>query len=960
MQRVTIVPDAQDQSSWKTYEVEDIRSFLRETLIECSSDATIRIYHGDVAQVCDVTPATDGEFEHLGSLPGPFFIITYPGDPITIIIIAVVVVAAVAMMMLVPPLPTLRSTNSESPNNELSARTNKARPMARIPDIFGQVWSTPDLLAVPYSKFEDHKEVEYAYMCIGRGPYAVAASGSTYDVRDDTTLINDIGGTSCEIYAPDTSPNSGDEPEIRIGGAIGEEVWNVKRFTAVNGQELRAPNDESVSGNSDIWFADPNEIHCETDSGIDFTEFFQSGDDLTISNAHDYASYVTEPHSITVDSDGSFSFSIPSGAVPAPWADGLPVTLEGAVFPITDDVLDLDGDYRIDSVSVVGTGPWELKVVLVSPESVNSAWDEVTEELGPVDVDATLPDGAKSYDLDGVYEASTVSARVISLVDPVSVNADWGLLSGMVDDKTASVSPTISVSGLKWIGPFTLDVDDMVGVMCNFIAQNGLYKDNGENQYPIRVRVRIELTPVDAAGDPTGAAETFGKTVVGSATTKTMRAATRYCNPTFTGLCEVRVARLTEKMRMEQGQAVEEVKWRDVYTFSPTGKTDFGDVTTIQMKTYATTGATAIKERKTRALVTRKLPSRVTGSTFTTALTATTSAADIISAACLDEWIGRRVAAEIDFDSIYDTYDDVVAYFGSDIAGQFNYTFDSDNLSFEETISSMAAAIFSVAYRRGNVIKLSAEMATEDSTLLFNHRNKLPGTETRTQSFGYMKDHDGVEYQWVDPKDDAIVTKYLPSNRNSRNPKKIESVGIRNGLQAYLHAWRVWNRIRYQNLVTEFDACSEGALCILNDRILVADNTRTGTQDGEVLEQDVLTLTLSQPVTFEDGVNYTIFLQLSDCTVESISITAGATETEVVLSQAPSIPLVIDPEMFARTGYIIVGDDDTREKAFLVSEKGGIDNRMIVPLQAVNYDSRYYEHDTDYIDGIVDEEGNLI
>lgn len=969
MQRVIIVPDAQDQSSWHTHEVEDIRVFLRETLIECSGDASIHIYHGDVSQVHDVTPVTEEDFERLGEMPGPFYIITYPGDPITIIIIAVVVVAvaAVVMMMLAPPLPTLRNTNAESPNNELSARTNKARPMARIPDIFGQVWSIPDLLSVPYSMYENHQEVEYAYMCIGRGSYEIATTGSTYQIKDDSTLYADMAGVSVEVYGPNTSPNSGDSPELSVGDPIGIDVKNVKRFTAVNGQTLRPPNEYSLQGDLDIYFETPNLIHLVDESEIDFTDYFAASDPLVVSGAYNYSSWQTEPKSVTFHDDGSLSWVIPTSD-PLPYAAGLPITVDGPPVTIGLEIgANLSGNYVIESVAVVlDGGIYTMTVTLVNPYNVRADWSLFSEEgvtdVGPYTFSLSIPDAPADYDLDGTYEILSVSAHEITLSDPAAVNLDWDILgsSAFGSDTTENLSPLLVSSGDRWIGPFTLDMDGLTQVLGNFIAPQGLFKDNGKNQYAVNVLVELELTPVDGSGTPTGAAETFRARVMGSATSRSQRAVSKLCNPTFTGTCQVRARRVSETNTEFDGQVVDEIKWKDVYALSPTGKTDFGDVTTTWTKTYATSGATAVKERKQRILCTRKLPSRISGSTFTAALTATTSAADIISAACLDEWIGRRTAAEVDFDSIYDTYADVMAYFGTAIAGQFNYTFDSDNLSFEETLSSIAAAIHSVAYRRGNVIKFSFEKATEDSTLLFNHRNKLPGSETRTQSFGRMKDFDGVEYQWVDPEDDAIVTKYLPANRSSRNPKKIESVGIRNGLQAYLHAWRVWNRIRYQNLVTEFDACSEAALCIINDRILVADNTRTGTQDGEVREQNVLTLTLSQPVTFAAGVNYAIFLQLSDGTVESIPITDGMTSREVVLSRAPRIPLVLDPEMFARTGYIIIGDDDTRERAFLVSEKGGIDNRMIVPLQAINYDIRYYEHDTDYIDGVIDIEGNVI
>ncbi|KAG0920918.1 hypothetical protein G6F32_015354 [Rhizopus arrhizus] len=126
--------------------------------------------------------------------------------------------------------------------------------------------------------------------------------------------------------------------------------------------------------------------------------------------------------------------------------------------------------------------------------------------------------------------------------------------------------------------------------------------------------------------------------------------------------------------------------------------------------TFATDGALAVKERKLNLLVTRKLPRRVSGSTFTSELYATTDVADIISAVCLDPLIGNRAPAEVDFDNIYSTAQEIREYFGVDVA-QFNYTIDSDNLSFEETLDMIVQAVFCRAYRRGSVIKLIFERA---------------------------------------------------------------------------------------------------------------------------------------------------------------------------------------------------------------------------------------------------------
>ncbi|KAG1245686.1 hypothetical protein G6F65_021099 [Rhizopus arrhizus] len=128
----------------------------------------------------------------------------------------------------------------------------------------------------------------------------------------------------------------------------------------------------------------------------------------------------------------------------------------------------------------------------------------------------------------------------------------------------------------------------------------------------------------------------------------------------------MRARRLTNSDKDFEGSVVDEIQWRDLYACSTVDRAHFGDVTTVQSVTFATDGALAVKERKLNLLVTRKLPRRVSGSTFTSELYATTDVADIISAVCLDPLIGNRAPAEVDFDNIYSTAQEIREYFGVD------------------------------------------------------------------------------------------------------------------------------------------------------------------------------------------------------------------------------------------------------------------------------------------------------
>jgi hypothetical protein len=949
LKTIVLAKNAFEPQSWTTHETANVCEFL-QSQFDVWPD-TARIYNGNVSESTDVTPRDDAGIARLNELDGPFYVVVYPGYVSAIwyvvaLIVAVVVVAVVLKAKI--PNTALRNTQEQSPNNDLAERTNKPRPLARIPDIYGTVRSTPDLLAVPYSLFINHIEVEYAYMCVGRGLYEVS------DVRDDTTLIADIDGASVEVYGPNTSPNSGDSPQLRIGSDISEPVLNVKRSNSVNGQVLRSPNGQSVVGDNNIRFVTPNVIEIKPDSGLKFGDKFSSGDLLHVQNASLYSSYVTQTQEITAYSDGYFEFAV--SAIDSNYVAGAEITIVYAKFFVYDEfnfssyqAYSLSGTYKIDSVETEMLGGLYLhRITLINPSNINSDWALADGELQAT-ASLKISTGTPTYDFNGSYLIVSLDDSTIHLSDPASVSSSWTGLTA-----SSYMSPTVTTSGDKWVGPFIIDGLNRQKIYANFVALNGLYKDDGQNQQQFDVTLELEATPINADGSSRGSVESWQAVVQGSAIYRTTRAISVKVVTALAGRYSVRARRVTASDLSFKGSVVDEVKWRDLYAVSDVDQTHFGNVTTIQSVTFVTSGALTLKERKLNVLASRKIESKQEDGSF--AVMPTSNAADILRAVCLDPYIGNRSVDEIDITNFYESVAAVESYFGTSIASKFNHTFDNTNVSFEEMAISIADAVFCQAYRRGNVIKLAFEKATQDSVLLFNHRNKLPGSETRTINFGNNNDNDGIEFQYVDPEDDALVTLYLPEDRSAVNPKKIESVGIRNRLQAWFHAWRDWNKIRYSNQVVEFEATQEADLIIPQDRILVADNTRPSTQDGDVIGQNGLELELSHDVTFETGVTYTVFIQHVDGTVESIQINSASASNKIVLANPPRAALALGEDLYARATYVIVGNNSARQNAFLVSEKTPNDN-FTSNIKAINYDDRYYDNDADFINGVVDVNG---
>jgi len=916
---------------------------------------TARLYRDSIAVANDVTPNTEADAALLEATDdGLFYVVVYPGDPITAIITVVVTLAltAAVLLFMTPKLPG--GTDTESANNALGNRSNKARPNERIPEIFGGVIAIPELLAVPLLLFEDNLEVEYCYMCVGRGAYDISA------VRDGDTPLAFIAGAGAEFYAPFTSPNSG-SPQLTIGTAITEPLRDLIKLNEVNGQKLDPPNHNSVTGTGSIRFVAPNFI--QNNGSIDFTDYFGPGDDITVADANfggaEVFAYQTLNAKFTSAREVIFSSFDTSGLL-----IGSTLQLSGVVIYIDDGVnppytTDLSGSYTVTDV----TGP------LVELTASSGTYDPFYDPNGggtiylpysPADwsVLAALPGGETEYgdygfgisstqsvNFNGVYPVTDVSPTFITLAAPEDVNPVWDTLTG----ETAYASPTLWTEGEAWAGWFLVDMPQAQQIIINLYCPQGLYATTGKGEMrPFGVTTEFAVQAVDADDAPVGSPTLTAFGLHGEGTDKNARGGTLKITLPAPGRYRVRGRRTSPKLTGDSTW-VDEVKWRDCYGAALVTTEHFGDVTTVVTRTYATSGATGTKERKLNCRAVRKVLTRNMDNTFGPTLTASTNAADIICHMALDPLIGGRTLAELDVEQIYGTLSDVADYFGIDEATSFGYTFDQSAISFEEMVQTVAQAVFCTAYRQASLLRLHFERATEDSTLLFNHRNKVPRSEKRTVRFGSLNGYDGVELDYVSPRDGAKLTIYIPEDQTATKPKKIDMSGVQDDAVAFLHAARAYNKIRYSNVTTEFTALSEGTQLVLSERIEVTDNTRPDVFDGHIVSQDGLALELSQPFESVDGTDYIIFIQLPIGKTQVIDITPGADEYHVVLQETPEVALVIGPEIWADTVYqIVAAADNMRPTAFLLTEKGAYD-RETVGLQAINYDMRYYQDDATYL-----------
>lgn len=977
---------------------------------------TAKIYNNKIAEENDVTPRSKIEIESFHKLKGTFYVVVTPGDPITIFFVVAVSVVATAAFFLRPQIPNVATQtgaiNNASPNNSLTSRTNSARINKRIPDIVGRVRSIPDLIALTYTYYVSDIEHEVSLLCIGRGEYEV------HDARDGDSLIVATEGALVEVFGPDTSPVDGTPQDVfgkqyffRDRGTFGTNdrppILDLRRLTAFNGQELAFPSTVPLS-------QDNLTAEITAFRGIDVTggaPVLTYEATVHLNGPVDVSDYVNESTYFVdnINVGGVYTGEM-SGTDTSPTVTFDPPEDNALVQQALAEAL-ADSAEEVQTVSlrmhckvrkVLGSlkNRFELEILgagSFAPLRALSPWLYIRDASDPdhstvrlskengmqmrnrflctdvpgntdgkrvrIDYDRTLSTSIFLGPSYGYRDKVAELQALFNAGDPDGTEhtAVVDFSGEIVNTKNGTSSVGIGATGIETTtGSVRSFSTGRAGdtVLVNFVAPSGLYSTDTTNgrKRLLTIDVEVKLTPIDDDFNSIGPAEIFtGTTPVGNGTPDRSRGFTMVCSPTFFGKFRIEIKRVTPEFTTGENSYQQTLKVKDVFvgTKVENGK-EFGNVTTVYAVTEATEGALALKERRLNLDVTRKLSTLNADGTVDATLSPTLSAKDIFLYLSVDPFIGRRALTELDLQNISDTVAEVGTYFGTERATEFSYTFDETNISYEETAAIVANTMFSTAYRRGSKIGLFFERPTDTSTLLLNHRNKVPGTELRTISFGIADRHDGVQYTYTDPDDGTIKTLHIPADQSATNPKVVEGIGVRNHLLAYFHLHRAHRKIVFQNMAVSATVTSEADLLVLRERMLFADNTRTGTQDGEVLEQNGLTLTLSQDVEFDGGKTYSIFLQHKDYTVESIPVVAGAKSNEVVLQNAPRLELRTDPNLYARTTYQVVGAGETNSQPFLLMEKGSLTN-LTLDIAGVNYTDEYYVEDDAFKTGRIDE-----
>ncbi|WP_227430380.1 host specificity factor TipJ family phage tail protein [Psychrobacter sp. I-STPA6b] len=873
----------------------DLETLIKQAFDSVPSD-NVRFYHNNLLnEVFEPSERKNtSKIKGFCKLKGRVYAVIKPMGIGAFIAYAVVTaIVGYAVSLLTPKMPSVPSQNQPpSPNNALAQRINSQRLGGRIADIFGTIWSVPDLIAPSYSVYVNHKEVEYSYMCIGRGKFNVTKA------VDDTTPINQVFGSSVLVFDPDTGLD--DNPKYQFGSSFTPDEAElsrlaVKRYTSVNGQ-LLPPTDNYLSVDKTVFRA-PNIIESLE---FDFSDHFKSGDKLTVELADN------------LESANGVTESQPSSGNTGENQEAIEVPVK----------YNLNGIYTIESIN-------GNQIILSEPEYVNADWQKIIDNA-----DATTDKKiTMSTQLDSLWQGWFYTNQtdhdivMINLVarqglyitngqsyEPIGIQVE--IESELVDSSNNAISDTLQTDTHTIYSPH--------------------YKKYAKNRTVWRYNNHFWSR---ASTTNTEVAESAAITIMLNNSHMQKGARLRF-----------RIRRKHSSIWFAGTYtAAQELRIEDFYSARRMSSDDYPrGVTTVYSKTLATEGASSLKERKLKLLV-----QRYVNSITDNELTLSNRADDIIYHVAKDAKIGNLTDAQIDREQIKSEIDEIISYFGTDKCAEFCHTFDDNNLSAEETIQLIARAVFSQAKRQGNKIMIDFERQIPASVAVFNSNNILPDTFTKSEQFGVNKDYDGVKVEYTDPIDDAIVSLFYP-NKAIANPHEDKLTGVRNKIQAHLHMMRIYNRDRYAYKSCEFTAGDESNIVVRTNRVTVADQLRADVQQGsvesiETIGSDVV-LHTSESVNLDDS-PHTLFIQTINNGVESIAVTARD-DYSVKLARLPSGEISTSWDSVVQAVYQIVREQDSNRDAYLVTQKDPSEG-MTNHLTCINYDDRYYQNDSDYKNNLI-------
>ena len=481
-------------------------------------------------------------------------------------------------------------------------------------------------------------------------------------------------------------------------------------------------------------------------------------------------------------------------------------------------------------------------------------------------------------------------------------------------------------------GPFVLNPTESVinKIEIDVAFQRGCYyaNDNGSMGNKT-IQWQVEARLIDDEDKALGGWFTLGSE---SLTSNNHNAMYRtYSYTVAQGRYEVRATRLDDKD--ETARAGHEIRWGAAKGYIVSEK-NYGNVTILAVDMRATDNLSQRSSRMVNCIVTRKLRTWSPNGGWSSPQPTRSIAwalADILKA----DYGARLTDNAIDLSALYQ-----LNQIWSKRGDTFNAVFDS-KLTVYEALSRTAKVGRAIAFIQGGIVRFVRDEPKIVPVALFGPRNIVKNS---------------LSIQYIMPSEDtadSVCVEYFSERTwktsevtgtfegsSSDKTATVELFGCTNKEQAHREAVYMAQANRYRRRIVTFTTELEGLVPSYGDLIAITHDMAKWGQGGEILAQDGLKLTLSEPVSFTEGqANYLALRKIDGSLSGPYVVTPTDYDTEVLLTDNPDIEILTGTDK-ERTHFAFGTADKWR---VLARVTGILPRSTKVEITAVIEDSRVHQ-----------------
>ena len=481
-------------------------------------------------------------------------------------------------------------------------------------------------------------------------------------------------------------------------------------------------------------------------------------------------------------------------------------------------------------------------------------------------------------------------------------------------------------------GPFVLNPTESVinKIEIDVAFQRGCYyaNDNGSMGNKT-IQWQVEARLIDDEDKALGGWFTLGSE---SLTSNNHNAMYRtYSYTVAQGRYDVRATRLDDKD--ETARAGHEIRWGAAKGYIVSEK-NYGNVTLLAVVMRATDNLSQRSSRMVNCIVTRKLRTWSPNGGWSSPQPTRSIAwalADILKA----DYGARLTDNAIDLSALYQ-----LNQIWSKRGDTFNAVFDS-KLTVYEALSRTAKVGRAIAFIQGGIVRFVRDEPKIVPVALFGPRNIVKNS---------------LSIQYIMPSEDtadSVCVEYFSERTwktsevtgtfegsSSDKTATVELFGCTNKEQAHREAVYMAQANRYRRRIVTFTTELEGLVPSYGDLIAITHDMAKWGQGGEILAQDGLKLTLSEPVSFTEGqANYLALRKIDGSLSGPYVVTPTDYDTEVLLTDNPDIEILTGTDK-ERTHFAFGTADKWR---VLARVTGILPRSTKVEITAVIEDSRVHQ-----------------